>query len=259
MPPKYREHAGDSQFATTLARGIQVLGCFSAEEPVLGVSELMQRSGLPKATVSRLAYTLLRLGLLDTDESQRKYVLGAAVLSLGYPLLASLPLRQIARPMMQQLSDYSKGSVSMGTRAGLDMVYLETSRSRSIVALQTSDIGMSNPILTTSIGRAYLAACTPRQRENVLNQAKIKSPEQWASCERALADNLRRFATRGFCISREDNRQGVAAVGVPFPHPVRGQILCFNCVVHSNTIGRTELESDLGPRLVEMVRRLSEK
>ena len=30
------EHAGDRQFATTLARGMELLRCFTPEEPVLG-------------------------------------------------------------------------------------------------------------------------------------------------------------------------------------------------------------------------------
>src|SRR2546422_4354887 len=41
-------------------------------------------------------------------------------------------------------------------------------------ALPISDIGTSVPISQSVIGRAFLAACTPPEREAVLNQMKVK-------------------------------------------------------------------------------------
>ena len=58
------EHEGDRQFATTLARGLEVLRCFTPLEPLLGNKEISVRTGLPKPTVSRLTYTLTKLGYL---------------------------------------------------------------------------------------------------------------------------------------------------------------------------------------------------
>ena len=52
------EHDGDRQFATTLARGLEVLRVFTPLEPMLGNKEISVRTGLPKPTVSRLTYTL---------------------------------------------------------------------------------------------------------------------------------------------------------------------------------------------------------
>ena len=84
------EHEGDRQFATTLARGLEVLRCFTPLEPLLGNKEISVRTGLPKPTVSRLTYTLTKLGYLRHNIRLGKYQLGSAVLSIGYPLLASI-------------------------------------------------------------------------------------------------------------------------------------------------------------------------
>ena len=91
------EHEGDRQFATTLARGLEVLRCFTPLEPLLGNKEISVRTGLPKPTVSRLTYTLTKLGYLRHNMRLGKYQLGSAVLSIGYPLLASMNVRQVAR------------------------------------------------------------------------------------------------------------------------------------------------------------------
>src|SRR5687767_15616748 len=64
------EHDGDRQFATTLARGLEVLRCFTPLEPMLGNKEISVRTGLPKPTVSRLTYTLTKLGYLRHNRSE---------------------------------------------------------------------------------------------------------------------------------------------------------------------------------------------
>jgi hypothetical protein len=58
VPLGYEQYAGDKQFATTLARGIELLRCFTAEQRQLSNAELAARTGLPRPTVSRLTYTL---------------------------------------------------------------------------------------------------------------------------------------------------------------------------------------------------------
>src|SRR4029077_16642204 len=123
------EHEGGRQFATTLARGLEVLRCFTPLEPMLGNKEISVRTGLPKPTVSRLTYTLTKLGYLRHNMRLGKYQLGSAVLSIGYPLLAPMTGPRVPRPLLRELADYCNGSVSMGVRDRLNMVYVESSRS----------------------------------------------------------------------------------------------------------------------------------
>src|SRR5215475_3055601 len=112
----FADFEGDKQFATTLARGLEILRCFTPEAPTLGNKDLASKTGLPKPTISRFTYTLSRLGYLRADRISSKYQLGAAVLSIGYPVLATNVLRQVARSAMRELADYAGGSVSMGVR-----------------------------------------------------------------------------------------------------------------------------------------------
>ena len=194
------EHEGDRQFATTLARGLEVLRCFTPLEPLLGNKEISVRTGLPKPTVSRLTYTLTKLGYLRHNMRLGKYQLGSAVLSIGYPLLASMNVRQVARPLMKELADYCNGSVSMGVRDRLNMVYVESSRSGNGITT-LPDIGTSVPIAQSVIGRAFLAACTPPEREAVLNQMKVKEPEAHRKYLAAVNKALDDIRARGFCAS----------------------------------------------------------
>src|SRR5690606_22083226 len=237
------------------ARGLEVLRCFTPLEPLLGNKEISVRTGLPKPTVSRLTYTLTKLGYLRHNMRLGKYQLGSAVLSIGYPLLASMSVRQAARPLMKELADYCNGSVSMGVRDRLNMVYIESCRSgNSITTLP--DIGTAVPIWQSVIGRAFLAACTPPERESVLNQIKVKEPESHRRFRPAIDKALEDIRLRGFCISVGELRREMSAVGAPMRRTVDGEIVSFNCTIPAFGARKGQLEEDLGPRLVAMVRNI---
>ena len=249
------EHEGDRQFATTLARGLEVLRCFTPLEPMLGNKEISVRTGLPKPTVSRLTYTLTKLGYLRHNMRLGKYQLGSAVLSIGYPLLASMSVRQVARPHMKELADYCNGSVSMGIRDRLNMVYVESCRSGNGITT-LPDIGTAVPIAQAAIGRAYLAACTPPEREALLNQMKVKQPEILRKYKPQIDRGLEDVRSRGFCSSAGELRREVHAVGVPMRRTIDGEIVSFNCGVPAFMLKKAQLEDDIGPRLVSMVRNI---
>ena len=249
------EHEGDRQFATTLARGLEVLRCFTPLEPLLGNKEISVRTGLPKPTVSRLTYTLTKLGYLRHNMRLGKYQLGSAVLSIGYPLLASMNVRQVARPLLKELADYCNGSVSMGMRDRLSMVYVESCRSGNGIAT-LPDIGTAVPIAQSVIGRAFIASCTPPEREAVLNQLKVKDPEAHRKYRSQIDKALEDIRGRGFCVSLGEIRREVHAVGVPMRRTVDGEVVAFNCTVPAFILKKGQLEDDIGPRLVAMVRNI---
>jgi DNA-binding IclR family transcriptional regulator len=253
----FSEFGGDKQFATTLARGLEILRCFTPEGPILGNKDLAERTGLPKPTVSRFTYTLSRLGYLKADHISSKYALGPAVLAIGYPLLATIMLRQLARPAMKELADYAGGSVSMGIRDRLNIVYVETSRSSSMFSRQLSDIGLSQPIAATAIGRAYLAASTPADREAILNEIRIKTPAMWERHHKKIMQSFADYERYGFCMSAGDLRRDVHAVGVPLRVMSTGETVVFNCALQSFLVKPGQIRSDIGPRLAAMVRSLA--
>ncbi|WP_399681580.1 IclR family transcriptional regulator [Xenophilus sp.] len=248
---------GDRQFATTLARGLEILRCFTPERPVLGNRELADLTGLSKPTISRFSYTLTELGYLRVDRTSGKYQLGTAVLTLSYPLLANIPLRQVVRPQMRELAERLGGSVSLCMRERLKLVYVETSRSRSLRAQRYSDIGMSHPIIATANGRAYLAACTAEERTTLLNEIRVKTPDHWLKWGAAAEEMMAFCQDNGFAYSHGEYRPDVATVGVPYRPATGGELYVFNCVLASYAVKPGQLEREVGPALLAMVADLS--
>ncbi len=247
----------DPQFATTLARGLEILRCFAPERPVLGNRDFAQATGMSKATVSRFTYTLVRLGYLRIDPPTGRYRLGAAVLPLAYPLLATIPLRQVVRFPMRRLADRIGASVSLAMRDRLDLVYVETSRSKSVQSNRYSDIGMAHPIIATANGRAYLAGSTPAEREALMNEIRVKTPDLWKRAHRRAAETIEEWTRRGFCHSYGEYRPDVCTVGVPYRDAPSGELFAFNCVLPSHVVKPGQLEGEIGPQLREMVDHLA--
>ncbi len=247
----------DRQFATTLAKGLEILRCFTPVKPVLGNSELAERTGLSRPTISRFTYTLTKLGYLRSDAATGRYRLGPAVISLGYPLLASIALRQSVRPLMNQVARELHGSVSMGIRDRLSIVYVETSRSKSPWT-QLSDVGLRYPIASTAIGHAYVAGCDPAARESLLNEIKVHTPGMWARYQGRLQQAQDEFARKGFCSSYGEQHPDYYAVGVPMDRLVDGELIVFNCVVPLPIASPETVETTIGPRLAAMVHQLRE-
>ena len=244
-------------FATSLANGMRLLASFTMEQPALSNRELAERSGLSKASVSRLTYTLCELGFLRFDPQARSYRLGSVTLAVGYPLLGGLSIRHIARPFMQALADEVRGSVSIALRDRFNMVYVETCRGHEALAFRP-DIGGAMPLWCSAAGRAWLAGVAPALRNDAVKRLRLAHAGEWRKHGQATRESLDGFDQRGFCLSRGDWQRDVHAVGVPMRALIDGETLVFNCGVPATRLRPGELESAIGPRLLRLVREVEQ-
>ena len=250
---KQASKAKDRQFIAALARGLQVLRCYRASERYLGNQDFAARTGLPKPTISRLTHTLTRLGYLEYSPSLSKYSLGAAVLSLSYPYLSALDVRQVAQPLMQDLADATQATVSLGARDGKEhMIFLEICQGSQMFRMHMA-VGQRVPHGTTAMGRAYLAALPEPARAEIIEQYHELTPKkEWpavrAGIEQAAAD----YAKYGFCFSLGEWNKEVWAVGTPMVSNDGSRVLAFNVSGPVFAMDRQRLIDDIGPRLMAL-------
>jgi len=245
----------DRKFVIALARGLEVLRVFTPSDGLLGNQEISARTGLPKATVTRLTYTLTLLGYLSHIERLGKYQLAPAALALGYSTLANMRIRQIARPHMQALANYSGGSVALGSRDRLNLLYVEHCRAKSTVMLRL-DVGARIPIATTAMGRALIAAVPEKEREFLMRHIAKREGKAWPKVRAGIERAVKDLALRGFTLSVGDWQKDVAAVGAVLMPSDGSGLFAFNCGAPAFHFSRTHLESEIGPRLVNMVRNI---
>ena len=72
-------------------------------------------------------------------------------------------MRDLARPLMQELADATGTSVALGARQRLSMVCIEVCKGNAVLSLNM-EVGMRLQLGTAAIGRAYLAVCGDTER-----------------------------------------------------------------------------------------------
>jgi DNA-binding IclR family transcriptional regulator len=128
---KAPDRAPDTVLNRSLERGLSLLRAFGPGADVLGNGDFVERTGLPKATVSRLARTLVECGFLEHDASRQVYRLGVPVLSVAHAMRTGSRILQAAVPLMREAAQERHINVGLAAADGDEMVYLESFRARS--------------------------------------------------------------------------------------------------------------------------------
>ena len=246
-----------SSNVAALARGLEILRCFSAREPNLSNSELAAYTGLPKSTVSRLTGTLVGLGYLRHDKKGRRYFVGPSVLALGYSALSNLRVVEIARPHMQALADATGALISLATRDRLSMLYLEACASDTSMTLKMGR-GVRMPIITTSIGRAFLAALPEPERDYLIATLQQRSDLLISKTHLdALKREISRFEHEGYCLSIGEWNSDVNAAATPIFWKNGTDLIVISTSGPSFMITPRLLRDELIPRLMSLADHIS--
>lgn len=243
--------------AASLTRGLDILRAFTPDDATLGNQELIERTGLAGATISRLTSTLVGLGYLHYDAALGRYSIGAATVALGYSALSSSPIIHMARPLMQELADWTGAAVALGTSDGLEMVYLANCRSMSPVTLQLN-VGSRVPMVRTAMGLAYLAGLDEERRVMLTKALKLADAQGSERFAANLDQAIRDRAELGFVTAFGSWHSYINAVGVTF-HPTDGSpTVALTCGGIVDILPAEHCRSNVGPRLAELVEKLRE-
>jgi DNA-binding IclR family transcriptional regulator len=208
----------DQQRASMLERGVQVLQAFRPLGGTLTLPALVERTGLPKPTVHRLAEALVELGLLERRPVG--YRPGLGLFELGELVSAKADLRETALPYMQDLYEATHETVHLGIRDGVDVMYAEKIHGHGGVAVP-SRVGGRLPLSSTGVGKALLAYAEPDVVERVISRPLRRLTDHSIADPVKLAEELAEIRWSGLAYDREEAAPGVGCIAAPVL--VRGQ------------------------------------
>ena len=241
---------------SALERGIAVLRCFTETRRTLTSTELSRLTGVPRPTVTRLASTLVTLGLMKQEPDGDRYMLGPGVVSLARVFLAGLDVRAIARPHMQALAEEAGGSVYLALPDGMDMVIVEACRPRTTMLAPRLDVGSRAPIANSALGRAYLWALPREERNRQVESLRWARGSDWAALEPGLKRSLDDADKTGYSISAGDFHREINSVSVPLVGP-NGELMALNCGTAAFVYTEEHLRKEVAPRLLKMAHALA--
>jgi DNA-binding IclR family transcriptional regulator len=252
--PREKGEETHRKFIEALARGLDVLRAFQPGDGFLGNQEIAKRTGLPKSSVSRITYTLTNLGYLMYSERLEKYQLGSGVLALGYAFVSNLAIRQVAKPLMQELANNTGTATGLADRDRLDMIYVEYCAPVNVTTFR-HEIGDKVPIAPSSAGRAYLAVLPDEEREYFEGYIEKKSGDHWPHIKEGIDEAVASYREYGFCYSFGDWDSDVNGVSVPLLLS-QGNVFAFNAGGPAFRLTPEFLKQEVAPLLKNMVRNI---
>lgn len=251
--------ADDPKQVSALVRGLAILKCFSPQERLLTNADLSLRTNLPKATVSRLAYTLCKQGYLRQVKPDGAYQLSVEGLSLGLSVIAATGLKDRAADELEYLArdDDPNIAAALGEMHRDSVVYLATHGSSEGMAM-TFHLGAKVPLLTSAIGRAVIVALPEDQQEQILARLCEKASDDLKARLRMGLDKARQdYAQYGFCTSFGDWNPRINAIAAPFLSADKKRVFAVNVGGFSFFTREDNLINHYGPRLLQAVENLA--
>jgi IclR family transcriptional regulator, pca regulon regulatory protein len=242
---------------SSFAKGLEVIKAFGPAMRRMTLTDVAARTGLTRAAARRILLTLCGLGYMKQDG--RLFFLTPRILDLGYSYLSSMPLADLAQPVMIELAGKLNHSCSVAALDGTDAVYILRVPKRSLLASPSvSLVGMRLPAYVSSMGRVLLAGLPPGERKAVLDATDLRPyTSRTVFRRRALDEEIRRCAKQGYAVVVDELEEGLSAVAVPIVDGSGRAIAAMNIACNSAAVKRQELVKHVLPELQRAVSRIN--
>ncbi|WP_435140936.1 IclR family transcriptional regulator [Pseudopelagicola sp. nBUS_19] len=240
---------GDRKFANTLARGLSVLRAFRASDNGLTRTELVTRTGLAAATITRLTHTLLELGYLSQCGNLLR--LGPGTFALSSVANASNSFLDIADAPLQSLADQTKTLLLLSVPDGSSMTVVRTWRPKGVASVWLEP-GNRIPTQKSSTGHAFLAA---------LSDVRFEKLENSDGLQDSRLEGREQLTSQGFTFVQGAARytQSMNAVAHPYHASNLGDPVVFSCGATPEVLSDARIFEEVGPALREFVRNLEQQ
>jgi IclR family transcriptional regulator, pca regulon regulatory protein len=250
----------EPRYSQSLERGLAILGCFTAERPVLGIAEIADELGMRRSTTHRYVTTLVALGYLKQGAA-RKYRLGLRVTDLGMSALNATELREKAHPYLEELRQRTSYTVSLAVLDGPEIVYVDLAlslrREQSKIDLGLQP-GSRLPAHCTAMGKLLLANLPEEEQRELLASMKLtKCGPNTITSKKALRDELDEIREESFAVNDEELAPALHSIAAPVRNEAREVVAAVNLSADTSMISLADLVDALGPHLVSTADRIS--
>ncbi|MGW1547946.1 IclR family transcriptional regulator [Streptomyces sp. NPDC002346] len=195
-----------------LEKAAKVLSAFQGAQPRLTLTEVVQRSGLPRSSAHRILDQLVQLRWLEREG--RDYRLGMSMLELGALASHHNRLRRAALPHLHALHETTGHLVHLTVLDGAEVVYLERIGGSDDSGVP-SRVGGRQPAYCTAAGKAILAFSDGALVEQVIGHGLRPRTLRTITRPESFRGELATVRKRGVAFDYEEGHRGVFCVAAP--------------------------------------------
>lgn len=196
-------------------RIVRILNCFSFEHVSLSIDEIVKKTGIAKATVYRLLWTLEQENLIIYDQSENKYRLGYKLLEYGSIVINNIDIRKEAEPILSEIHNELGHNMLLAIRQGDQMQYLLNYESPD--GLQTKSYpGRRRVLHYGALGTVFMAYLPPDEVKKILLKAPLEKRTPYTlTDEKQYMERLQKIRSQGYFIDVDETFVGFTAIAVP--------------------------------------------
>ena len=237
----------DREFVNSLAKGLNLLMCFTKEQPVWSLSEMARANGMNLPTARRYLHTFTKLGFMVKDDSAKTFQLTPKVMKLGGWVFSSMGIRDRLMPHMKSIRNEMDVTTHCAILEGNQIIAVERILSSDVVNIDLS-AGSRLPIHATSLGKAIVAFMDHREQKKIAEVLRFKSltPHTITDVSSFLKE-LEITRSRGYAVADQELNIGLKTLAIPI-FDAKGQVEASFGV--SFPLSRSQ-ESGFEDRLIE--------
>ena len=194
----------------SIDRAARLLVAVAESDEPISVRELVERTDLPKSTVSRLVAALERNALVQRESARGPLRPGPVLMRLARRSVPDRDLVELCDPVLPRLAEASGETINLAVPTPLGVEHLSQIDSRHVLG-STNWIGRRVPNHCTAVGKVFLAFGAARPERGPLlrlTAATITDPA-------ALAVQLEEVRRLGYGLAVDELEPGLSAVAVP--------------------------------------------
>jgi IclR family transcriptional regulator, pca regulon regulatory protein len=242
-------------YVQSFARGLEVIRSFSAAAPRQTLTEVAGRSGLTRAGARRILLTLQALGYVETDG--KLFSLTPRILDLGFAYISSMPIWNLAEPVMENLTAQVKESCSAAVLEGADIVYVLRVPTRKIMSIGLG-VGSRLPAYCTSLGRMLLADLAD---DDVLRRIRAAKPKaltrHTVTDPGAVLEKVHQARKQGWCLVNQELEEGLVSLAAPIVNGAGRTIAALNISGQANRTSAKCMQESMLPALLTSAQEIS--
>ncbi|MGG5372930.1 IclR family transcriptional regulator [Enterococcus sp. AZ196] len=193
-----------------------IIEIMTAAKSPMTLNDISKQTTIPKATASRLLYTLMTLGYVQQNPKTADYSLSLKFKLLTNSTTINHDIVSLVRPYMQQISSELNEATCLSLCDKQELVYIESIDSQDNLLNVTQKIGKRAPLYCTGAGKLYLSKMSEEELEHYLAQTQlVPLTNQTIVTEKALKKELLKVREQGFSIDDEECELGVRCVAIP--------------------------------------------
>ena len=245
---------GDS-YVQSFARGLEVIRSFSAQSPRQTLTEVAGRTGLTRAGARRILLTLQTLGYVESDG--KLFRLTPRMLDLGFAYLSSLPIWNLAEPVMEALVDEVKESCSAAVLDGTDIVYVLRVPTHKIMSISLG-VGSRLPAYCTSMGRMLLSALPPDEMMKVLQASDLAARTRYTVTDMdEMATRIAQVRKQGWSLVNQELEEGLVSIAAPITDRAGQTVAALNISGQANRSSAKVMQETMLPQLIAAAQAIS--